>query len=54
MLSRRGVIVLAAGYLLGLSQPAAAVRPASFQAIDRNNDGKIDLDEVKQAASKKV
>jgi Ca2+-binding EF-hand superfamily protein len=27
--------------------------PLSFQAIDANNDGKVDLDEVKKAASAK-
>jgi Ca2+-binding EF-hand superfamily protein len=52
MLSRRRTILLAAGCLLGLSRPAVG-RPVSFQAIDSNNDGKIDLDEVKRAAAKK-
>ena len=26
-------------------------RPASFEAIDRNRDGKLDLDEIKKAAA---
>jgi len=52
MLSRRSAIVLAAGCLLGVSQSAVA-RPASFQAIDSDNDGTVDLDEVKRAAAKK-
>jgi hypothetical protein len=52
MLSRRSAIVLAAASLLGSGLPAIA-RPASFQAIDSDNDGTIDLDEVKRAASKK-
>ncbi len=52
MLSRRSAIVLATGCLLGASQSAVA-RPASFQAIDSDNDGTVDLDEVKRAAAKK-
>src|SRR5437868_6761807 len=52
MLSRRNTIALVAGSLLGTILPAVA-RPASFQAIDGNNDGKLDLNEIKQAASKK-
>ena len=53
MLSRRSAIVLAAGCLLGASQSAVVARPASFQAIDSDNDGTVDLDEVKRAAAKK-
>jgi hypothetical protein len=54
MLSRRAAI----GYLfttgvLGFTQPALAARGVSFQAIDSNRDGKVELDEVKKAASAK-
>jgi Ca2+-binding EF-hand superfamily protein len=52
MLSRRSAIVLAAASLVSSSLPAVA-RPASFQAIDSDNDGTIELDEVKRAAEKK-
>jgi hypothetical protein len=53
MLSRRHAILLAAGCLLVLSRPAVAARPASFQAIDSDSDGKVELEEVKRAASQK-
>ena len=54
MLSRRAAIgYVAATVLLGFSQPALAARGASFQAIDSNGDGKVDLDEIKKAAAAK-
>lgn len=49
--SRRHVLLwglLAAG--VTASAPALAARPASFEAIDRDRDGTIDLDEAKRAA----
>jgi hypothetical protein len=52
MLSRRATIVLVAGSLFSSSLPAFA-RGASFQAIDSNRDGALDLDEIKKAASAK-
>jgi hypothetical protein len=54
MLSRRAAIgYVTATVLLGFSQPALAARGASFQAIDSNGDGKVDLDEIKKAAAAK-
>jgi hypothetical protein len=54
MLSRRAAMgCVLTTVLLGLTQPALAARGVSFQAIDSNSDGKVDLDEVKKAASAK-
>ena len=54
MLSRRAAIGCAfTTALLGFTQPALAARGASFQAIDSNSDGKLDLEEAKKAASAK-
>ena len=52
MLSRRATMVLVIGSVLTSGLPAFA-RGASFQAIDRNRDGMLDLDEIKRAASAK-
>ena len=51
MLSRRAAIVLVTGSLLSVSVIVA--KGASFQAMDSNNDGKIGLDEIKEAASER-
>ena len=54
MLSRRAAIgCVFTTALLGFTQPALAARGASFQAIDSNSDGKLDLEEAKKAASAK-
>jgi len=52
MLSRRTAIMFVTGSLLNASLSAVA-RGASFQAMDRNNDGRLGLDEIKEAASKR-
>ena len=52
MLSRRATMVLVIGSVLTSGLPAFA-RGASFQAIDRNRDGMLDLDEIKRVASAK-
>jgi Ca2+-binding EF-hand superfamily protein len=52
MRSRRAIIALVVGGLLSANLPAFA-RGASFQAIDSNRDGMLDLDEAKKAASNK-
>jgi len=54
MLTRRAAIgCVFTTALLGFTQPALAARGASFQAIDSNRDGMLDLEEVKKAASNK-
>ena len=54
MLSRRAAIgYVATTVLLGVSSPALAARGASFQDVDSNGDGKVDLDEIKKAAAAK-
>ena len=53
--SRRRVLLwglLAAGVTAPASALARAGRPASFEAIDRDRDGTIDLDEAKRAAER--
>ena len=47
MLSRRATMVLVIGSVLTSGLPAFA-RGASFQAIDRNRDGMLDLDELEK------
>ena len=45
--------VIMVGLLLVAGSFSANARPASFQAMDTNKDGKLDLEEVKQSASQK-
>src|SRR5262245_27076650 len=54
--SRRQLLLwglLTAGFMAPSSALARAGRPASFQAIDRDRDGTIDLDEAKRAAERR-
>ena len=52
MLSRRNVFTVAAAALVGVAAPAlAASKPDPLVSFDTDNDGTVDLDEAKKAAS---
>jgi Ca2+-binding EF-hand superfamily protein len=52
MLSRRNVFTVAAAALVGVAAPAfAASKTGPVVSFDTDNDGTVDLDEAKKAAS---
>jgi Ca2+-binding EF-hand superfamily protein len=52
MLSRRNVFTVAAAALVGVAAPAlAASKSGTVAPFDTDNDGTVDLDEAKKAAS---
>ena len=52
MLSRRNVFTVAVAALVGVAAPAlAASKSGSLVRFDTDNDGTVDLDEAKKAAS---
>ena len=52
MISRRNVFTVALTTLLGVAVPAlAATQTGAIARLDTDNDGTVDLDEAKKAAS---